>query len=60
MGSDESRGDLSLCWKQGCLVSLLSFSMNHIDVLIEDDSDGNRWRFTGIYGFPEEAYRWQS
>ncbi|MBA0839612.1 hypothetical protein Goarm_005319 [Gossypium armourianum] len=41
---------------KGCLVSLISFSLNHIDVLIEDVSDGNRWQLTSFYDILEEAH----
>ncbi|GMI96865.1 hypothetical protein HRI_003355800 [Hibiscus trionum] len=44
---------LSLGWKDNVKVSLRSFSTRHIDVLIEADSDGVSWHFTGFYGAPE-------
>ncbi|KAH1092362.1 hypothetical protein J1N35_019619 [Gossypium stocksii] len=49
-----TRGGLSLCWREGCLVTLRSFSRNHIDTLIEYDPNGHSWRFMGFYGHPEE------
>ncbi|GMI93033.1 hypothetical protein HRI_002972600 [Hibiscus trionum] len=45
-------GGLSMGWKSSCIVSLRSYSKNHIDVLINDDSDGLQWRCTGFYGAP--------
>ncbi|GMI76465.1 hypothetical protein HRI_001315800 [Hibiscus trionum] len=50
-------GGLSIGWKHSCLVNLQSFSARHIDVIIEDDSEGRKWRLTGFYGAPEEQYR---
>ncbi|MBA0589784.1 hypothetical protein Gorai_018514, partial [Gossypium raimondii] len=37
MSSDGSREGLSLCWKKKCVVSLRSFSKNHIDVMVDDN-----------------------
>ncbi|GMI73050.1 hypothetical protein HRI_000974300 [Hibiscus trionum] len=53
-------GGLSLGWKNCCKVTLRSYSVRHVDVLIEDDSDGNKWRCTGFYGHPEEQHRGES
>ncbi|GMI66653.1 hypothetical protein HRI_000334600 [Hibiscus trionum] len=50
-------GGLSMGWKNNCDVSLRSYSQRHIDVLINDDSDGKLWRCTGFYGAPEEQHR---
>ncbi|GMI94996.1 hypothetical protein HRI_003168900 [Hibiscus trionum] len=47
------RGGLSLGWKSSCVVSLRSYSDRHIDIIIEDDSEGLQWRCTGFYGAPE-------
>lgn len=39
------RGGLALLWKEeGWDVSIMSFSVNHIDVMIEDDN-GVSWHF---------------
>ncbi|KAL4282893.1 hypothetical protein GQ457_16G011290 [Hibiscus cannabinus] len=43
-------GGLSLGWKGHCTFSLRSFSKNYIDIMIDADSHGNSWRFTGFYG----------
>ncbi|GMI84759.1 hypothetical protein HRI_002145200 [Hibiscus trionum] len=50
-------GGLSLAWKSSCKVTLRSFSVRHIDVILEEDSDGCSWRFTGFYGAPEVENR---
>ena len=47
------RGGLALLWKNEWQVSVTTFSMNHIDVVISCNG-GDEWRFTGLYGFPEE------
>ncbi|KAF7825238.1 ribonuclease H [Senna tora] len=57
-GRGKSRaGGLALLWKQEVTIDLQSFSLNHIDVHIKDDSRDLTWRFTGFYGFPDEAYK---
>lgn len=50
-----SRGGLCLLWKGQNLVSIKSFSRNHIDA--EVDGNGRRWRFTGVYGYPEAGQK---
>ena len=45
-------GGLALLWDDCVTVTLLSFSNNHIDVVVENWGD-DKWRFTEIYGFPE-------
>uniref|UniRef100_A0A803L8S1 Endonuclease/exonuclease/phosphatase domain-containing protein n=1 Tax=Chenopodium quinoa TaxID=63459 RepID=A0A803L8S1_CHEQI len=46
-------GGLALLWKNNLDVSIKSFSQNHIDAWISSAVHGG-WRFTGIYGFPED------
>ncbi|GMI87724.1 hypothetical protein HRI_002441700 [Hibiscus trionum] len=50
-------GGLSLAWKDSISITLRSFSVRHIDVLINDDGEGKCWRCTGFYGAPEEHLR---
>lgn len=47
------RGGLALLWKKEWDVTVVSFSLNHIDVIISFQG-GSEWRFTGIYGYPED------
>lgn len=47
------RGGLVLCWQFELDIQVISWSKNHIDVIV-CEADGFEWRFTGIYGFPEE------
>ena len=41
-------GGLVLYWKNDFLVDVVSFSLNHIDVIINKDTEA-AWRFTGFY-----------
>ncbi|GMI65482.1 hypothetical protein HRI_000217500 [Hibiscus trionum] len=50
-------GGLSLGWKGNSSVSLQSFSVRHIDMVIEDNETSASWRFTGFYRAPEERHR---
>ncbi|MBA0633771.1 hypothetical protein Godav_005215, partial [Gossypium davidsonii] len=47
--ADGSRGGLCLVWKRDVTVSLRSFSKNHLNALVKEDSDDKEWRFTGFY-----------
>ncbi|KAA3469156.1 Exo_endo_phos domain-containing protein [Gossypium australe] len=38
--SDGRSGGLSLGWSSDCKITLRSFSRRHIDVMIEEDSEG--------------------
>ncbi|KAH1096603.1 hypothetical protein J1N35_013524 [Gossypium stocksii] len=51
--SEGFHGGLSLGWNGGSLVSLQSFSHNHIDVEIQEADNAPWWRFTSFYGAPE-------
>ncbi|KAA3488136.1 reverse transcriptase [Gossypium australe] len=51
------RGGLSLGWKGNSLVSLKSFSSFHVDVEVQDNDCGAKWRLTGFYGNPDERDR---
>ncbi|KAA3481168.1 reverse transcriptase [Gossypium australe] len=42
-----SRGGLSLGWRGNSLISLKSFSSYHIDVEVQDNECGTKWRLTG-------------
>lgn len=47
--SKGSCGGLCLGWKEGVSISLKSLSKNYIDVMVNDDSDNEPWRFTRFY-----------
>ncbi|KAA3476849.1 reverse transcriptase [Gossypium australe] len=46
------RGGLCLAWKEEIIVTLRSFSKNHIDVMVKENNTNEEWRFTGFYGSP--------
>ncbi|KAA3459982.1 reverse transcriptase [Gossypium australe] len=46
------RGGLCLAWKEEIIVTLRSFSKNHIDVMVKEENTNEEWRFTGFYGSP--------
>ena len=52
-------GGLVLYWKNDLLVDVVSSSLNHIDAIINKDTEA-AWRFTGFYGEPETHKRHES
>ncbi|KAA3469953.1 reverse transcriptase [Gossypium australe] len=52
VGAEGSHGGLCPAWRGEFTVSLKIFLKNHIDVLIEECSVNEVWRFTGFYGSP--------
>ena len=46
-------------WKEGCNISLDTYSPNHIDVII-NKGKVDEWRFTGFYGEPDTRSRDES
>ncbi|OMO57964.1 reverse transcriptase [Corchorus capsularis] len=52
-------GGLPLLWQNSSFVSILSFSLSHIDAMIDANSD-ERWRYTGFYGSPVVTRRHES
>jgi hypothetical protein len=38
-------------------VDVLSLSSNHIDILIAIENEDEKWRLTGVYGFPESQMK---
>jgi len=50
-------GGLAMFWKEGVEVEALSLSSNHIDVLIAIENGDEKWRLTGVYGFPESRMK---
>ena len=53
------RGGLALLWKEEWAVEICSYSMHHIDAMIRNVSM-DEWRFTGVYGWPEESNKYQT
>lgn len=54
---DGRSGSLSLGRKDDCTILLRSHSYRYIDVMIDVDSEGNKWRCTGFFDAPEENHR---
>jgi len=50
-------GGVALLWEKTTQVSLLSYSLHHIDVIVEGVGSHNSWRFTGIYGWAETSQK---
>lgn len=55
VNSSGAKGGLCLLWKEKEMVSITSFSNNHIDCAVK--WNGINWRFTGLYGFPEKGQK---
>lgn len=49
MKSDGKGEGLSMGWKNKCKFFLHSYSLRHINVMVEDDGEGNAWRCIGFY-----------
>lgn len=45
-----------LMWRNMTIASLISFSQNHIDIIVQIEGM-ERWRLTGFYGMPERNHR---
>uniref|UniRef100_A0A803P4U9 Reverse transcriptase domain-containing protein n=1 Tax=Cannabis sativa TaxID=3483 RepID=A0A803P4U9_CANSA len=52
-------GGLALLWANSVKVQVKSFTVSHIDALVENDL-GFTWRFTGFYGSPDPGGRKES
>ncbi|KAL6981232.1 hypothetical protein U1Q18_022862, partial [Sarracenia purpurea var. burkii] len=46
---DGLSGGLGLLWKD-CVVSVTSYSIGHIDAMVEEEGEPRKWRITGIDG----------
>lgn len=53
-------GGLALLWRKDLIISLTSFSQNHIDAVVQLPVDNPQWRFTGFYRVADQAERWRS
>ena len=53
-------GGLALLWMNEAFVEVISYSQNHIDVLIGEYEYGKRWKFTGFYEDPDTSKRFRS
>ncbi|XP_071925732.1 uncharacterized protein [Coffea arabica] len=50
-------GGLALLWRVGVELSIVSYSVGHIDAVIKDSVMGQHWRFIGFYGPPKLSQR---
>uniref|UniRef100_A0A7N2R7P6 DUF4283 domain-containing protein n=1 Tax=Quercus lobata TaxID=97700 RepID=A0A7N2R7P6_QUELO len=58
--SQNRGGGLALIWKNTLQVEPLTYSLRHIDVIVNEEGGNKRWRFTGFYGNPEMSKREES
>ncbi|KAL8551509.1 hypothetical protein ACS0TY_000564 [Phlomoides rotata] len=54
------RGGLILLWNSDADAEITSYSTNHIDVIVHNSDGGGDWRFTGLYGWPEDQHKWKT
>ncbi|XP_021716609.1 uncharacterized protein LOC110684459 [Chenopodium quinoa] len=52
------RGGLALLWNNSIDVNIRSFSLNHIDARVRSITQ-DEWRFSGIYGHPDEENKYK-
>ena len=52
-------GGVAIFWKEGCNLSLDTYSPNHIEVIIDKGKE-EEWRFTNFYGEPDTRNRDES
>ena len=52
-------GGICLFWQDEVNLSIRSFSLSHIDAIVNSGND-NCWRFTGFYGAPDHSNREES
>lgn len=48
-------GGLGLLWNVEVEIDLISYSLNHIDVKVQDVTEEKLWRFISFYGYPNET-----
>jgi len=53
-------GGLGVLWEANVGVTLLSYSLHHMDAPMKFEGEHLEWRFTGIYGWPETQYKWRT
>ena len=53
------KGGLVLFWKHDINIQITTWSQNHIDAAVTEPDD-TQWRFTGIYGFPEDENKYKT
>lgn len=53
-------GGLALLWKTNHVISLRSYSLNHIDVTIVNPLLNDEWRFTRLCGFYDDTRKYKT
>ena len=54
------KGGLALLWDRDADLEIMSYSLNHIDAIINDTVNNYKWRLTSFYGHPETHRRYES
>ena len=54
------KGGLAMLWARDVDLEIKSYSLNHIDAVINDTESSYKWRLTGFYGHPETHRRYES
>ena len=54
------KGGLAMLWARDINMEIKSYSLNHIDTIINDTENSYKWRLTGFYGHPETHRRYES
>ena len=60
VSSAGSSGGLAMLWNDNVQLVLKSFSVNHIDVIVEQRGNEEPWHFTSFYGEPDANKRNES
>lgn len=51
------RGGLCMMWREPYDLQLVSFYLNHILCMVDDNNQGSGWMCSGLYGWPETSNR---
>ena len=57
VSSNGSSGGLAMLWKEEVQLHVQSFSLSHIDALVDDGNEVGEWHLTGFYGNPKTSKR---
>ena len=52
VSNNGSSGGLAMLWKEEVLLHIQSFSISHIDALVDDGNEVGKWHLMGFYGNP--------
>jgi hypothetical protein len=53
-------GGLALMWKEADEFEIQNYTLRHINAVVKPTGQATQWRFTGFYGHPEAAKRYES